>query len=78
MLQRCHKFVPPACDDVPTFHRVNFWDPTKWVARVRAANVGDAPVLLRVSNSDGHHGPDNTLDRLRDAALDMAFLERHL
>lgn len=59
-------------------NRVNFWDPAKWVARVREANTGGAPVLLRVSDTDGHHGPGNTLDGLRDSAMEMAFLERHV
>lgn len=54
------------------------WDPAKWVSRVRAANTGKAPVLLRVSDSDGHHGPGNMLDGLKDSALEMAFLEKHL
>lgn len=54
------------------------WDPAKWVSRVRAANTGTAPVLLRVSDSDGHHGPDNTLDGLKDSAMEMSFLEKHL
>ncbi|CAM9946155.1 unnamed protein product [Ectocarpus sp. 12 AP-2014] len=59
-------------------NRVNVWDPAKWVSRVRAANTGQSPVLLRVSESDGHHGPGNTLDGLKDSALEMAFLEKHL
>lgn len=59
-------------------NRVNVWDPAKWVSRVRAANTGNAPVLLRVSDSDGHHGPDNTLDGLKDSAMEMSFLEKHL
>ncbi len=54
------------------------WDPAKWVSRVRAANTGNAPVLLRVSDSDGHHGPGDAMDGLKDAALEMAFLEKHL
>lgn len=65
-----------------TRRRVNVWDPAKWVSRVRAANTGKgegkAPVLLRVSDSDGHHGPGNTVDGLKDSALEMAFLEKHL
>lgn len=60
------------------FRRVNFWDPTKWVSRVRAANTGENAVLLRVSDSDGHHGPGNTHDALKDSAMEMAFLEHHL
>lgn len=58
--------------------RVNFWDSAKWVSRVRAANTGSAPVILRVSDSDGHDGPDDAFDGLRDSALEMAFLEEHL
>ena len=63
---------------LPSSARVNVWDPAKWVSRVRAVSTGKAPVLLRVSDTDGHHGPGNTLDSLRDAAMEMAFLEHHL
>ncbi|CAN0231269.1 unnamed protein product, partial [Hapterophycus canaliculatus] len=59
-------------------NRVSVWDPAKWVSRVRAANTGKAPVLLRVSDTDGHHGPGNTLDELKDSAMEMAFLEQYL
>ena len=64
---------------LPTFsYRVKYWDPAKWVARVREANVGKAPVLLHVSDSDGHHGPSNTWEDLQDSGMEMAFLEHHL
>ncbi|CAM9546048.1 unnamed protein product, partial [Sphacelaria rigidula] len=58
--------------------RVNYWDPAKWVSRVRARNTGTKAVVLRVSDSDGHDGPDSTFEGLQDAALEMAFLEKHL
>ncbi|CAM9772197.1 unnamed protein product, partial [Discosporangium mesarthrocarpum] len=58
--------------------RVNFWDPAKWVARVRRVNTGKGTILLRMSETDGHLGPANTEDSLRDYALEIAFLEREL
>lgn len=60
------------------FGRVSYWDPAKWVSRVRANNVGDKPILLRVSDSDAHEGPGNMVEALQDYALEMAFLEQHL
>lgn len=48
------------------------------MSRVRARNTGTKAVVLRVSDSDGHDGPDSTFEGLQDAALEMAFLEKHL
>ena len=59
-------------------NRVNAWHPAKWVSRVRAANTGKALVLLRVSDTDGLRGPGNTLDELKDSAIEKAFLEKYI
>lgn len=64
--------------DIFQLIRVNYWDPAKWVARVRANNTGEKPVVLRVSDSDGHDGPDSTFEDLQDSAMEMAFLEHYL
>ena len=37
--------------------RVAFWEPAKWVAKLRRTKVGDELVLLRTEMGAGHGGP---------------------
>jgi len=53
--------------------RVGFWEPTKWVQKLRDAN--DANVaLLKVEMGAGHGGPSGRYDAWRDEAMSLAFL----
>jgi oligopeptidase B len=53
--------------------RVGFWEPAKWVAKLRAAEPGNR-VLLRTELVAGHGGPSGRYDAWRDEALVYAFL----
>ena len=53
--------------------RVGFWEPAKWVARLRAANP-ENQALLRTELVAGHAGPSGRYDAWRDEALVYAFL----
>ncbi len=53
--------------------RVTYWEPTKWVARLRANMTGGGPVLLRTNMDAGHSGSAGRFDRLEELALDYAF-----
>lgn len=53
--------------------RVTYWEPTKWVARLRAHNTSRNPILLHINLSAGHHGAAGRYDALNDAALNHAF-----
>ncbi|MER2605245.1 MAG: S9 family peptidase [Siculibacillus sp.] len=53
--------------------RVTYWEPAKWVAKLRATKTDDAPVLLKTDMDAGHGGAAGRFDRLRDAALVQAF-----
>jgi oligopeptidase B len=44
------------------------------VAKLRAANTGDAPVLLRVNMDAGHGGRSGRFRRHHQTALEYAFL----
>jgi oligopeptidase B len=53
---------------------VQFWEPVKWVARLRAGTTSDNPVLLRTELEAGHHGPSGRYASWREEALVLAFV----
>lgn len=53
--------------------RVTYWEPAKWVARLRATMTGGGPVLLRTNMDAGHGGASGRFDRLDEVALAYAF-----
>ena len=56
--------------------RVTYWEPAKWVARLRATKTDDQPLLLWTHMSAGHAGPGGRFDYLAEVALRFAFLIR--
>ena len=53
--------------------RVGYWEPAKWVARLRACQSGDALVLLNTNMTAGHAGSSGRFQRLEEIASDYAF-----
>ena len=53
--------------------RVGYWEPAKWVARLRDVTTGDRPILLRTELGAGHGGPSGRYDAWRERALWAAF-----
>ena len=54
--------------------RVSYWEPAKWVARLRAVNHADRPILLKTQMGTGHMGPSGRYDSWREEAFVMAFV----
>ncbi|PYE99040.1 oligopeptidase B [Rhodopseudomonas faecalis] len=53
--------------------RVTYWEPAKWVARLRATMTGGGPVLLRTNMGAGHGGASGRFKRLDEVAIVYAF-----
>ncbi len=53
--------------------RVTWWEPEKWVARLRDHTTGPAPILLSTNLEAGHGGASGRFDHLKEVALDYAF-----
>ena len=53
--------------------RVGFWEPAKWVAKLRAANPENR-VLLKTELGAGHGGPSGRYDAWKDEAFVYAFI----
>jgi oligopeptidase B len=54
--------------------RVSYWEPAKWVAKLRSLNRGDAVVLLKTEMGSGHSGPSGRYESWREEALITAFV----
>jgi oligopeptidase B len=54
--------------------RVQFWEPAKWVAKLRATKTDDNPLLLKMEMGAGHRGPSGRYDAWRDEAFVLAFV----
>ncbi|MGI9364086.1 MAG: S9 family peptidase, partial [Rhizobiaceae bacterium] len=53
--------------------RVQYWEPTKWVARLRVATKGKTPILLKTNMGSGHFGKTGRFAYLEEVALVYAF-----
>jgi oligopeptidase B len=53
--------------------RVTYWEPAKWIARLRATRTGGGPVLLRTNMGAGHGGASGRFNRLDEVAIAYAF-----
>jgi oligopeptidase B len=56
--------------------QVMYWEPAKYVARLRTLKQNDTPLLLHINMEAGHGGASGRYDYLKEIAFDDAFLLR--
>ncbi len=54
--------------------QVQYWEPAKWVARLRTVKTDKNPLLLHTDMSAGHGGASGRFSRLKEVAMTYAFL----
>jgi oligopeptidase B len=54
--------------------RVQYWEPAKWVAKLRATKTDDQLLVLKMEMGAGHSGPSGRYDAWRDESFVLAFL----
>jgi len=54
--------------------QVQYYEPAKWVAKLRALKTDKNPLLLHVDMEAGHGGKSGRFQRYRETAMEFAFL----
>ena len=54
--------------------RVTYWEPAKWVARLREKRTNQAELLLKTNMGAGHGGKSGRFESLREVAEEYAFM----
>ena len=58
--------------------QVMYWEPAKYVAKLRTLKTNDRPLLLHINMDAGHGGVSGRYDYLKEIAFDYAFLLKEL
>lgn len=53
--------------------RVTYWEPAKWVARLRERKTDDRLLILKTNMEAGHGGASGRFEQLKEIAFDYAF-----
>ena len=58
--------------------QVMYWEPAKYVAKLRTLKTDRHPLLLKINMAAGHGGASGRYDYLQEIAFDYAFILRTL
>ncbi len=58
--------------------QVMYWEPAKYVAKMRTLHTGAHPILLHINMTAGHGGASGRYDYLREIPFDYSFLLKEL
>jgi len=53
--------------------QVQYWEPAKWVAKLRATKTGEQVLLLHTNMEAGHGGASGRFKRYKETAMEYAF-----
>lgn len=68
-----HNYPPIFAVAGLTDPRVTYWEPAKWVAKLRELKTDANPVLFRINLDAGHAGASGRFSRLEEIAYNYAF-----
>jgi oligopeptidase B len=54
--------------------QVQYWEPAKWVAKLRELKKGSSILLLQINMETGHGGASGRFEALKEVAMDYSFL----
>ncbi len=54
--------------------QVQYWEPAKWVAKLREVKTDDNPLLLQTNMDFGHGGASGRFEQYKETALEYAFM----
>ena len=54
--------------------QVQYWEPAKWVAKLRDVQQGDNLIFLHTNMDAGHGGASGRFEALKEIAMEYAFL----
>ncbi|MEE9442351.1 MAG: S9 family peptidase [candidate division Zixibacteria bacterium] len=54
--------------------RVQYWEPAKWTAKLRATKTDNNIIILKTNMKSGHGGYSGRYDRIRDIAFEYAYI----
>ncbi|MCC6816719.1 MAG: S9 family peptidase [Saprospiraceae bacterium] len=54
--------------------QVQYWEPAKWIAKLRALKIDNNPLMMYCNMETGHGGSSGRFRRLREIAMEYTFL----
>lgn len=54
--------------------QVQYWEPAKWVARIRELNTSNSRILLKTNMESGHGGSSGRYEKLKEKAVEFTFI----